>query len=84
MIKSELSPCQYGFALQHFLHTIIWLHKLYPTTPILLSTFDFKSAYRRVHWLVEHGSPAVPLVWSTLFLALWHNTSPLSTMSYSP
>jgi hypothetical protein len=23
MIKSELSPCQYGFALQHFLHTII-------------------------------------------------------------
>ena len=23
MIKSELSPCQYGFALRHFLHTII-------------------------------------------------------------
>ena len=50
VIKSELTPCQYSFALQRFLHTIIQLHQLYPTTPFLLSKFDFKSAYHHVHW----------------------------------
>jgi hypothetical protein len=50
VIESELTPCQYGFALRRFLHTIIRLRQLYPTTPILLSKFNFKSAYRRIHW----------------------------------
>jgi hypothetical protein len=53
MIESELTPCQYSFALWCFLHTIIQLGKLYPTTPILLSKFDFKSAYCHVHWLAS-------------------------------
>ena len=49
LIESSLTPCQYGFALPRFCHAIIQLRQKYPTLPILLCKFDFKSAYRRLH-----------------------------------
>ena len=45
----ELTQCRYGFALRRFIHLIVALRARYPDIAILLSKFDFKSAYRRVH-----------------------------------
>ena len=53
MIGDELTPCRYGFALLRFLHKIAALRAIYPAARILLSKFDFKSAYRRVHFRAE-------------------------------
>ena len=49
----ELTPCRYGFALRRFIHLIVALRTRYPDVAILLSKFDFKSAYRRVHAAAE-------------------------------
>jgi hypothetical protein len=49
VIDAELSNCCYGFALRRFIHKIVDIRRLFPSTPILLNKFDFKSAYRRVH-----------------------------------
>jgi len=46
VIEDELTPCRYGFALAA-------LRVIYPAARILLSKFDFKSAYRRVHFKAE-------------------------------
>jgi hypothetical protein len=53
VIEDELTPCRYGFALLRFLHKIAALRAIYPAARILLSKFDFKSAYRRVHFKAE-------------------------------
>jgi len=50
VIEDELTPCRYGFALLRFIHKIAALRAIYPAARILLSKFDFKSAYRRVHF----------------------------------
>ena len=53
MIEDELTPCRYAFALLRFIHKIAALRAIYPAARILLSKFDFKSAYRRVHFRAE-------------------------------
>jgi len=53
VIEDELTPCRYGFALLRFIHKIAALRSIYPAPRILLSKFDFKSAYRRVHFRAE-------------------------------
>jgi hypothetical protein len=53
VIGDELTPCRYGFALLQFLHKIAALRGIYPSARILLSKFDFKSAYRLVHFRAE-------------------------------
>jgi hypothetical protein len=52
-IGSELSASVYGFALRRLLHTIIALRTTHPSCQILLTKFDFKSAYRRIHFSAE-------------------------------
>ena len=56
MIEDELTPCQYGFALLRFIHKIAALHAIYPAVRILLSKFDFKLAYLRVHFRAEESA----------------------------
>jgi len=53
VIGDELTPGRYGFALLRFIHKIAALRAIYPAARILLSKFDFKSAYRRVHFWAE-------------------------------
>ena len=53
VIGDKLTPCQYRFALLRFLHKIAALRAIYPAARILLSKFDFKSAYPRVHFRAE-------------------------------
>ena len=48
--KDLLSQCVYGFALKRFIHTIVALRTKFKDTPLLMTKFDFKSAYRRVHF----------------------------------
>jgi hypothetical protein len=50
VIKDELIPCRYGFALLRFIQKIAALRAIYPAARILLSNFDFKLAYQRVHF----------------------------------
>jgi hypothetical protein len=45
----DLTPCQYGSALIHFIHIIVAFRTLYPRECILLTKVDWKSAYRRMH-----------------------------------
>ena len=56
MIVDELTPCLYGFALLRFIHKIAALRAIYPAVRILLSKFDFKSAYLRVHFRAEESA----------------------------
>jgi hypothetical protein len=63
--RDKLSGSVYGFALSRFLHAIITLRLRLPHTAILLTKFDFKSAYRRVHF---HGSSAIQSCITTIDL----------------
>jgi len=53
VIEDELTPCRYSFALLRFIHKIAALRAIYPAARILLSKFDFKLAYQRVHFRAE-------------------------------
>jgi hypothetical protein len=50
VVKAALSACKYGFTLPRLLHIIIALRTLFPTVALLLTKWDFKSAYRRLHF----------------------------------
>ena len=62
---SKLSKCVYGFALSRFINAIVELRRRHPQSPIFLSKFDIKSAYRRVHL---RGQAALQSCVSTLGL----------------
>jgi hypothetical protein len=51
--EDELTPCLYDFALLRYIHKIAALRGIYPSARILLSKFDIKLAYRRVHFRAE-------------------------------
>lgn len=53
VIEDYVTLCQYGFALQRFIHMIVALRERYPQARILLSKFDFKLAYQRVYFRAE-------------------------------
>ena len=72
--KALLSQCVYGFALKRFLHSIVALRTMYGNTPLLMTKFDFKSAYRRVHF---RASSALQSVVTTTGL----ESAPLALMS---
>jgi hypothetical protein len=42
-------PCHFGHALSRFFHIIVDFRIKHPTKRILMSKFDWKAAYRRVH-----------------------------------
>lgn len=48
VIKAQLPTCVYGRALDRIIHKIVATRITRPTTPIFISKFDFKSAYRRL------------------------------------
>ena len=49
VIEESLSICVYGFTLRRLLHTIIALHKCYPNAVIVITKFNYKSAYWQLH-----------------------------------
>ena len=57
--KELLSQCVYGFALKRFIHSIVALRTMYGDTPLLMTKFDFKSAYRRVHFRASSALQSV-------------------------
>jgi hypothetical protein len=59
VIEDELTDCAYGFALRRYIHYIVDLRAKFPDTAILLSKFDFKSAYRRVHLAIQAAKSSV-------------------------
>ena len=65
VIKEDRSNCVYGFALRRFIHVIVALREINPKASILLSKFDFKSAYRRMHL---HASSALQSIVTTTSL----------------
>ena len=54
-IAEQLTPCFYGHALRRFCHYIVALRAQNPNVKIFLAKFDWKSAYRRLHF---HGTTA--------------------------
>ena len=62
VVKTDRSNCVYGFAFRRFIHAIVALRRKYPCAPILLSKFDFKSAYRRMHL---HAKSAIQCIVTT-------------------
>jgi hypothetical protein len=59
VIEEDLTACAYGFALRRFIHYIVDLRAKFPGIAILLSKFDFKSAYRRVHMTIKAAKSSV-------------------------
>jgi hypothetical protein len=49
-IDEQLTPCFYGHALRRFCHYIVALRQQHPNIRIFLAKFDWKSAYRRLHF----------------------------------
>ena len=47
VIEEELPDLQYGFSFSFLLHYIHILRYKFPETPIVISKYDMKSAYRR-------------------------------------
>jgi hypothetical protein len=49
--ENELANCLYGSALKRFIHAIVHYRRCFPSTSLLMTKFDLKSAYRRAHFL---------------------------------
>jgi hypothetical protein len=49
----------YSFVLHRYIHYIVDLQAKFHNTTILLSKFDFKSAYRQVHLTIPAAKPSV-------------------------
>jgi hypothetical protein len=48
-LEAELTPYRFGHTLLRLIHYIVALRSRHPTTQIVLSKTDWKSAYRRLH-----------------------------------
>lgn len=65
--RKKLSVSVYSFAMRHsILHTstqsfayVPYQVPVYPLQPILISKFDFKSAYRRIHFSAKSALHSV-------------------------
>ena len=67
---SQLTPCRYGRALLRFLHSVASLRHRHPNKRILVTKVDWKSAYRRVHLVVDIAVQSIVAIAGMLLLAL--------------
>eukprot|EP00985_Skeletonema_marinoi_P002393 scaffold1000_cov66-Skeletonema_marinoi.AAC.3 len=47
--KSKLLPCRYGACMRRIINWAVAARNKFPTSPIVASKIDYKSAYRRCH-----------------------------------
>jgi hypothetical protein len=68
--RDLLTPCMFGRALLRHIHQIVALRRRHPTTVILQSKVDWKSAYRRLHNAPATAVSAMVFVGQFLLVAL--------------
>lgn len=66
----HLTPCRYGRALMRHIHGIVNLRRRHPTTRILQTKIDWKSAYRRAHYHPRTAVQSIIAFGSFLLMAL--------------
>ena len=70
LITEDLTPCIYGKALHRHIHFVAGLRKRHPTTRILQTKVDWKSAYRRLHNSAETAIQLIVAVDIYILIAL--------------
>jgi hypothetical protein len=69
-LEAARTPYRFGHALLRLIHYIVALRSRHPTTAIVLSKTDWKSAYRRLHLASATAVQCITVVGTLAFLSL--------------
>jgi hypothetical protein len=68
---SQFPPMIYGFCLQWMVHQSVSLCHHYPDKPIMFFMWDYKSAYRRLHYDSDSTPTAISILEDYAYMWLW-------------